>query len=296
MNARALLLFVLAASLFPPAPASAQNRILDVPYVSTKFPVVDEMLNMAGVGKTDVLYDLGCGDGRIVIGAAQKYGARGIGIDLDPERIRESEANASSAGVSDRVKFCTGDLFQADIREATVVSLYLLTTINLRLRPRLLRELRPGARVVSHNFAMENWKPDASSEVDVDGVRHEVFLWVIPVNASGSWSWTMKLKGKSVAFRAELDQKYQYATGTVKIGGAEAAVTNAKIQGDFVRFTFEASVENEPATFAFEGKLIDQTINGTFRSAVDGETEAGTWKATRNPATEKPIDEPPEVI
>lgn len=296
MSTRVLLLFVLAASLFPSAPAAAQNRILDVPYVPTKFPVVEEMLNMAGVSKTDVLYDLGCGDGRIVIGAAQKYGARGIGIDLDPERIRESEANASSAGVSDRVKFCTGDLFQADIREATVVSLYLLTTINLRLRPRLLQELRPGARVVSHNFAMENWKPDASSEVDVDGVRHEVFLWVIPVNASGSWSWTMKLKEKSVAVRAELAQKYQYATGTVKISGAEAAVTNAKIQGDFVRFAFEASVENKPATFAFEGKLIDQTINGTFRSAVNGETKTGTWKATRKPTTEKPIDEPPEVI
>ena len=295
MKKRVFLFFVLAAALFPPAPAAAQNRILDVPYVPTKFPVVDEMLNMAGVGKTDILYDLGCGDGRIVIGAAQKYGARGVGIDLDPERIRESEANASSAGVSDRVKFYTGDLFEADIREATVVSLYLLTTINLRLRPRLLRELRPGVRVVSHNFAMDNWKPDASSEVDVDGVRHDVFLWVIPVNASGSWSWTMKLKGKTAAVRAELVQKYQYATGTVKIDGAETTVTDAKIQGDFVRFTFEAFVENEPVTFAFEGKLIGQTINGTIRSAVDGDTKAWAWKAHRNPTTEKPIDEPPDV-
>lgn len=295
MKKRVFFFFVLTAVLFPPAPADAQNRILDVPYVPTKFPVVDEMLNMAGVGKNDVLYDLGCGDGRIVIGAAQKYGARGVGIDLDPERIRESEANASSAGVSDRVKFYTGDLFKADIREATVVSLYLLTTINLRLRPRLLRELRPGARVVSHNFAMDNWKPDASSEVDVDGIRHDVYLWVIPVNASGTWSWTIKLKEKTAAVRAELVQKYQYATGTVKIDGAEAAIQDAKVQGDVVRFTFEASVEGKPRTFACEGKLIGHSINGTIRSGVEGETKAWTWKAYRNPTTEKPIDEPLDV-
>ncbi|HNQ79898.1 MAG TPA: class I SAM-dependent methyltransferase [Candidatus Aminicenantes bacterium] len=284
-----------AALLLLISGAAGQVRLLDVPYVPTKFPVVDEMLSMAGVSKNDIVYDLGCGDGRIVIGAAQKYGARGIGIDLDPERILESEANASSAGVADRVRFYTGDLFEADIREATVVSLYLLTSINLRLRPRLLRELRPGSRVVSHNFAMENWKPDASSEVEVDGVRHDVFLWVIPANASGAWTWTMKIKGKTTTVRADLIQKYQYAKGTVKIGGTEAAIADAKIQGDLVRFRFEAAVAGSPAAFVFEGKLVGQSINGTIRSVVDGETRVWTWKAFRNPTTEKPIDEPPDA-
>jgi precorrin-6B methylase 2 len=271
----------------------AQERILDVPYVPTKFPVVDEMLKMAGVTKTDVLYDLGCGDGRIVIGAAQKYGARGVGIDLDPERIHESEANAKSAGVADRVKFMTGDLFETDFREASVVSLYLLTSVNLKLRPRLLRELQPGTRVVSHNFGMENWKPDASSEVDVDGIRHDVYFWIIPANASGSWSWTMNLNGKTVETRTTLTQKYQYATGSAKINGIEAEVRDTKIQGNFVRFTIEIPVEGKSVPFVFEGKVLGHTINGSIRATINGQTQAWTWKATRNPATEKPIDEAP---
>jgi hypothetical protein len=139
---------------------------------------------------------------------------------------------------------------------------------------------------------MANWKPDASSEVDVDGIRHDVYLWVIPVNASGTWSWTMKLNGKTAAVRVELVQKYQYATGTVKIDGAEAPIQDAKIQGDVVRFTFEASVEGKPVSFAFEGKLIGHSINGIIRSGPEGETKTWTWKAYRNPTTEKPIDEP----
>ncbi|MHB8055544.1 MAG: SAM-dependent methyltransferase [Candidatus Aminicenantales bacterium] len=284
-----------AAFLLPLSDAAAQNRILDVPYVPTKFPVVEEMLKMAGITKTDILYDLGCGDGRIVIGAAQKYGIRGVGIDLDPERIRESEANAEKAGVSDKVKFYTGDLFEADIREASVVSLYLLTAINIRLRPRLLRELQPGSRIVSHNFGMDKWKPDASSEVDVDGVRHDVFLWVIPVNASGSWSWTMKINGKTFPVLLNLVQKYQYASGKARIGKTEVEVKDAKIQGDLVRFSFEAKVDGKLTVFAFEGKLLGHSINGTIRTTVEEQAKAWTWKAFRNPTSEKPIDDPPAV-
>jgi len=282
-----------AAVLLPLGEAAAQNRLLDVPYIPTKFPVVDEMLKMAGVRKTDILYDLGCGDGRIVIGAAQKYGARGVGIDLDPERIRESEDNAEKAGVSDKVKFYTGDLFEADIREATVVSLYLLTSINVQLRPRLLRELPPGSRVVSHNFGMENWKPDASSEVDVDGIRHDVYLWVIPANASGSWFWTMNLNGKTASVQLNLAQKYQYATGKARIYGTEVEIKDVKIQGALVRFSFEIEVAGKTETFVFEGKLLGHSINGTIRSIVEGQAKAWTWKAYRNPTTEKTIDEPP---
>lgn len=291
MKKRIITFILLAVTTFPFSNLAAQDRILDVPYVPTKFPVVDEMLKMAGVGKTDILYDLGCGDGRIVIGAAQKYGARGIGIDLDPERIRESETNAASAGVSDQVKFYTGDLFLADIREATVVSLYLLTSINVKLRPRLIKELMPGTRVVSHNFGMDNWKPDASSEVDVDGIRHDVFLWVIPINASGSWSWSMKLDGKTITARANLSQKYQYAMGTVKIDGIETEIKDVKIQGDLVRFNLETAIDGNPVALAFEGKVLGQSINGTIRATIDGQNQTWTWKANRNPTTEKPIDD-----
>lgn len=155
------------------------QRVPDVPYVPTPPAVVDVMLATANVTKDDVVYDLGCGDGRIVIAAAQKYGARGVGVDIDPERIKEAEENAQRAGVANRVRFLEQDLFQTDIREATVVTLYLLPDINLRLRPKLLKELKPGARVVSHNYDMGDWKPE--KVIDVNG--RKVYYWVIPAGA-----------------------------------------------------------------------------------------------------------------
>ncbi len=136
----------------PVALATGQEIQLDVPYVPTRVPVVEEMLKMAGVTKADIVYDLGCGDGRIVITAAQRFGCRGVGFDIDPERIRECLENAKKAGVTDRVNFIEGDLFQADFHEATVLPMYLLTTVNLKLRPKILRELQPGSRVVSPQF------------------------------------------------------------------------------------------------------------------------------------------------
>jgi ribosomal protein L11 methylase PrmA len=150
-----------------------------VHYVPTPEEVVEEMLRLANVGKNDVIYDLGCGDGRIVITAAKKYGARGIGIDIDPERIKESNENARQAGVADRVKFLQQDLFQTDFSEATVVTLYLLPALNLKLRPKLL-ELKPGTRIVSHAFDMGDWKPE--KVVNVPGDEHErtVYFWVVP--------------------------------------------------------------------------------------------------------------------
>jgi len=149
----------------------------DVPYVPTPESVVEEMLRVAGVGKGDVVYDLGCGDGRLVITAVRKFGARrGVGVDIDPQRIRESKENARAAGVEDRVEFVEGDLFKTDIREATVVTLYLLPEVNLRLRPRLLSELKPGTRVVSHAFDMGDWEPEKTAHVE----GRPIYLWTIP--------------------------------------------------------------------------------------------------------------------
>ena len=142
----------------------------------TRKDVSEAMLRIASVTKDDIVYDLGCGDGRIVITAAQKYGARGVGIDIDPDRVQEATANARKAGVADRVKIIRGDLFEADISAATVVTLYLLTELNLKLRPKLLRELNPGTRVVSHAFAMGDWKPERTAEVS----GTSVYLWRIP--------------------------------------------------------------------------------------------------------------------
>ncbi len=158
-----------------PASAPPAERRPDVIFVPTREAVVEAMLKAAKVGPNDIVYDLGCGDGRIVIAAA-KLGARGVGIDIDPQRIKEANANAAEAGVSGKVDFRLGDLFEADIREATVVTLYLLPSLNVKLKPRLLEQLRPGTRIVSHDFDMGDWQPEET--IPVDGKT--VYLWRIP--------------------------------------------------------------------------------------------------------------------
>ena len=164
---------LVAQSAAPAALPATPARLPDVIYVPTPEAVVNAMLEVARVASSDVVYDLGCGDGRIVIAAAKKYGARGVGIDIDPQRLAEARANASSAGVADRVEFRQEDLFEADIREATVVTLYLLPSLNLKLLPKLQRDLRPGTRLVSHAFDMGDWTPE--QHLEVDG-RH-VYFW-----------------------------------------------------------------------------------------------------------------------
>jgi len=170
----------LAGALLLVSFAAAQNgqpkHPPDVPYVPSPNAVVDAMLKLADVKKTDTVYDLGCGDGRIVIAAAKDYGAHGVGIDINPERIQEARENAKKARVEPLVKFEENDLFDADIHNATVVTLYLLPNVNLRLRPKLLQDLKPGTRVVSHSFDMDDWKPD--KEESVDG--RTIYLWTIP--------------------------------------------------------------------------------------------------------------------
>lgn len=168
------------ASCVTGVPALAQGnepaRQLDVPYVPTPQNVVNRMLQMASVRKDDVLYDLGCGDGRLVVTAARKYGARGIGIDLDPQRIKEAKANARKAGVSGKTEFMVGDLFATDLSEATVVTLYLLNSINRKLRPQLWKQLKPGTRVVSHAFDMgDDWPPEKTEIVE----GSTIYYWTI---------------------------------------------------------------------------------------------------------------------
>jgi len=176
----------LAAGVFAPL-LSAQDRqpvhAPDVPFVPTTDEAVTAMLKLAGVGKNDVVYDLGCGDGRIVIAAAKQYGARAVGIDIDPVRIGEAKENAKKAGVENTVRFEENDLFKADIHEASVVTLFLLNSVNLRLRPKLLADLKPGTRVVSNTFDMGDWKPDKQLELDApeeEFLSRKLYLWTVP--------------------------------------------------------------------------------------------------------------------
>ena len=177
-----------AAALICAALATPQTqqpkKSLDVPYVPTTEAAVDAMLKLAGVTKNDIVYDLGCGDGRIVIEAAKQYGARGVGIDIDPQRIAEANANAKRVGVEKLVRFEENDLFKADFKEATVVTLFLLSSVNQRLKPKLLAELKPGTRVVSNTFDMGDWKPEKEFIVpntdDDSFLSHRLYLWTIP--------------------------------------------------------------------------------------------------------------------
>ncbi|MCL6640884.1 MAG: class I SAM-dependent methyltransferase [Candidatus Rokubacteria bacterium] len=175
-----LVLLLVAAVAAGAQETTVKKKDPDVPYVPTPERVVDEMLRMANVTGKDVLYDLGSGDGRIVITAARRFGTRGVGIDIDPERIREANENARKAGVTHLVKFIEGDIFDADISEATVVTLYLLPAVNLQIRPKLLRELRPGTRIVSHNYDMGDWQPQRTRRLQVNGTEHVVYLWTVP--------------------------------------------------------------------------------------------------------------------
>jgi len=174
----AVALLLLFASL-----AAAQSVQPEVPYVPTTDPAVQAMLKLAEVKKTDVVYDLGCGDGRIVVAAAKNYGARGVGIDINPQRVQEAKENAKKAGVENLVKFEVNDLFKADIHEATVVTLFLLPEVNMRLRPKLLQELQPGTRIVSNTFDMGDWKADKEQRLNGEddyGLSQRFFLWVVP--------------------------------------------------------------------------------------------------------------------
>lgn len=164
-------------------PLKPLDREPEVPYVPTHEKIVAEMLKVAKVGKNDVLYDLGSGDGRIPITAAKRFGTRGVGVDIDPARVTEARANAVKAGVADKVKFMQQDLFETDITEATVVTLYLLPDVNLRLRPKLLADLKPGTRIVSHNYDMGDWKPLQTITVNVPD-EHTIYYWVVPPKRS----------------------------------------------------------------------------------------------------------------
>ena len=178
------LLLAAAVAVGVHAQTAAPQKAPDVPFVPTDEKIVTKMLEMAQVTKTDHLIDLGSGDGRIVITAAKRYGARGMGVEIDPALVQKARENAQAAGVADRATFVEGDLFEANIRDATVITMYLLPDLNMRLRPKLLNDLKPGTRIVSHNYDLGDWKPARTATVSVGGIEHTVYFWVVPPRAA----------------------------------------------------------------------------------------------------------------
>ena len=238
--ARDFLLSLGAAAAILCAAAPAWSGEPSVPYVPTPQDVVERMLQIARVGPSDYVIDLGSGDGRIVVTAARKFGARGFGVDLNPERIRESNENARKAGVTDKVAFYQRDLFETDLSQATVITMYLLPRVNLDLRPKLL-DLRPGTRIVSHDFSMDDWKPDTYVSMESKdrwsgaGGKSDIFFWIIPAKVAGTWRWDLTVGGKPQPYEVTLEQRYQMVSGAVRIGGRTVNLQDTRLRGEEIR-------------------------------------------------------------
>ena len=272
---RAFLLLALVA-----LPAAAQlvryPGTLDVPYVPTNYATVEAMLRIASVGPNDFVIDLGSGDGRILIMAAKKHGARGFGVDLDPQRVKESITNAQDAGVSDRVQFHQRNLFDTKIGEATVVTMYLLPRVNLELRPRLFAELKPGTRVVSHDFDMGDWKPDLRASVR--GPGSEVYYWVIPAQVAGMWKVHAGGARGSQEFELDITQKYQEINVVARRAGRPVVVAESRLDGDAISFVV-VDHEDSASRRRFEGRVAGNVMEGAARGdAPRGEYK---WRATK---------------
>lgn len=267
------------------AAEAKQSLKLDVPFEPSSTEIVREMLNMAGVKGDDLVYDLGCGDGRVVITAAQKTGACGVGVDLDPQRIRESVENARRAGVADRVKFIQQDLFQTDIRRATVVMLYLWPEVNLRLRSKLLRELKPGTRVVSHTHDMGTWEADHSITA-TNG--HKIYFWVIPANVRGTWEWERRRLKDKEQWSLRLQQSFQEVRGTLRQGIEEVSLKEIGLQGAWLRFAIEREIEGQRHKVHFEGRVKGDLLEGTIEEISARGSSRDTWRARRDPSTAIP--------
>ncbi len=244
---------------------------LDVPYVPTPTAVVEKMLDVTNVGPGDYVIDLGSGDGRIVIAAA-KRGAFGHGIDLNPVRVREAEENAVKEGVADRVIFIEGDLFEADFSRANVVTMYLLSTVNLKLRPYLLENLRPGSRIVSHDFNMGDWEPDEHIRVD----NRDVYYWVIPAKVEGRWQWN----SEESSFSMSVTRKYQEIDINVNEGNRRLNVSNALLSGE--RISFTAQNPSNGNRYVYSGRVDGNQITGIIQTRSGNDNYVENWTAILN--------------
>jgi protein-L-isoaspartate O-methyltransferase len=270
----ALLIFALSA-----AAAAVDVERTGGPYVPTPQAVVDAMLDLAKVGPTDFVIDLGSGDGRIVLTAAQRHKARGLGIDIDPELVEQSNAEARKRGVAERVTFEQQDVLKARIDNATVLTLYLLPGMMQSLAAKLMRELKPGTRIVSHDFPFGDWKPDREVTVDITEKygtagqwKSTLFYWVVPAQVHGTWSFNVPAVGDE-PIEVVLQQQYQYLTGGANTGGKRSLLSEGKLEADHVRFKLALPA----GVYEFRGIVDGERMRGT---AVHG-GQSVAWTAAR---------------
>ena len=277
---RSIVRFVaLLAALLVASGAAAQQQKFepqvgqagkDVIWVPTPDDVVDRMLTMAQVTPSDFVMDLGSGDGKIAIAAARKFGARSLGIEYNPDMVKLAQDNAQMAGVAEKASFRRADIFATDFSQASVITLYLLPALNMKLRPQILA-MRPGTRVVTHAFNMEDWEADESS--DVDGRR--VYLWVVPASVAGRWAMELSGAGGSEKLSLNLDQRFQKVEGVAYLGSILAGLREPRLSGFRISFAY---VDNHGVRRDFTGRVTGGTMEGSFRT--DGGAE-GRWTATK---------------
>jgi hypothetical protein len=275
MNALAIVA-VLLLSAGASQGASREPPSLDVPFVPTPMVVVDEMLRLAAVGPNDVVMDLGSGDGRTVIAAARKFGARAVGVELDPHLLMQSEESARQAGVEARVKFLEQDLFKADLSAATVITMYLYPSVILKLRPGLLA-LRPGTRIVSHEYNLGEWRPDRTSTI-----RKDVFLWIVPARVAGRWQMRLALPPIERLIELDFEQRFQEVSGHARVNGMSTPVWEAALAGrEFSFVVIDGTDPNQEAGLYFEGRVTGGTIEGRVTRGVGNARAAAQWRAVR---------------
>ena len=279
-------LLLLALCVLPPWRVALAQQAADVPYVSTPSNVVAAMLEMARVTAGDYLIDLGSGDGRIVIEAAKKNGARGLGVELDANLVSMANQEAKRQNVAGQVAFVEGSLFDVDISRTTVLTMYLLPGINLQLRPRILGQLRPGARVVSHDFDMGEWKPDLHREIAVPNKSYgapvtQNYLSHVPATVAVRGEGRGPVGGTTRLYEARINQTFQELSAETRVDGGTAGGQGARLRGDFITLDLVREFFGQKFTHEFSGRVEGDRIVGRARISGGSENATLDWEATR---------------
>ena len=256
-------------------PAGAAALDVPTPYIPSTALNVDEMLRLARVRPGDIVYDLGSGDGRVVIAAARDWGARGVGIEIDADLVARSRERARRAGVADRVDFRAGDVFAADVREATVVTMYLLASLVHRLQPKLLAELKPGTRIVAHDYGFADWKPDRHVQVSKN-----FYLYIVPARVAGKWRVSAALPTGTRDYEVDFEQRYQEVSGGARVAGGFLPAFDAQVSGERIAFVL---VEDE-MSYRYAGRVAGGSMDGLVRWGYGTQQKESTWRARRTGA------------
>jgi hypothetical protein len=266
------------------------------PYVPTPNVIVERMLEFAKVGADDFVVDLGSGDGRMVRTAVKVYGASGFGVDIDAALVEMSNAQAQKEGIAERAVFYRQDVFQADIHKATVVTLYVLPDMMLALRPKLLAELKPGARIVSHDYHFREWQPDNRWSFDVPEKRDAVgfssthiYLWIVPAHVAGRWRIEIAGQEPPAPLALELQQTFQQVSGTALVGTRSSELTNVRLRGDAFEFTVDSGAGAGSELHRYHGTVSGTTMQGEVAWGTGALSRRYKWKATRTAAPRKPF-------